>query len=164
MAQRKKIIARLVLQGISILGILLGFTFFYIAIGMIFLIQRDNLTELCLSLFISVCMFVLAAFLIYPSYLMLRGKSFGVIETIAVLLAWTLPAFVFLLVEAFTTTLDSEKKAWPTEPIVVLVCLLVYLLVLVLVYKISVKLFERLKEAAYGPEKTSETQNSTDKQ
>ncbi len=164
MAKLKKDTARLVLEGISILGILFGLTFFYIAIAMIFPIQRDNLTDLFFSLIFSVGGFVLAAFLIYPSYLMLRGRSFRVIKSIAALLALTLSSPIIHLSIAFTKTSDSEKKTWPSEPIVVLLSFLVYVLVFVLVYKISVKLLERLKEAACGPEKTSETQNSTDKQ
>ena len=152
MAQQKKKIARLVLQGISILGILFGFTSLYLAFVFTFSIQRDNIFG---SLIIPVYGFVLAAFLIYPSYLMLRGKSFGVIKTIAVLLAIIPFGLIGKHIETFTT-LDSEKKTWSI--------FLVSVFVFVLVYIISVKLLERLKQAGYGPEKISETQHSTDKQ
>ncbi len=160
MAQ-KKFIARLVLQGISVLGILLGFYLFLDSIYMIFSIQRDNLSDLCSSLIISVGMLVLAAFLIYSSYLMLRGKSFRVIKAFSALLALMSFSLVVQFGDFFINT-DIEKKSLTIESIVVLASILVSAFVFVLIYTISVILLERLKEATYGPEKISETQNSTD--
>jgi len=158
MAQQKKIIARLVLQGISILGILLGFFCFLRAISLIFSIQRDDLNDIFFSPIFSVIMLVLASFLIYPSYLMLRGKSFAVVKGFSALLALISFILATRFVLFFSTTLDIEKKGRLIEFIV----LLAPLLILVLVYRISVKLLERLKQDAYGPEKISETQHSTD--
>ena len=165
MAQLKKNIARLILQGISILGIFFGFVCFLGGISfMIFSIQRDNLSELCFSLIFLAWMWVLGIYLLYPSYKMLRGRSFGVIKSIAALLALMSLNLIDPFVEFFTTTLVSGKKARFIEDIVGCSSFLFFVLVFVLVYKISVKLLERLREAAYGPKKISGTQHSTDKQ
>jgi hypothetical protein len=158
----KKTIARLILEGISILGILLGIIFLYMAIDMTLPIHRDELNKLYFLFFPLVWGFVLAGFLIYPSYLMLRGRSFGILKTIAALLALTLSSPIIHLYTAFPKTLDSEDRF--IKDSVIFASLAVYWLVFAFVYKISIKLLEMLKEVAYGPEKISETQNSTDKQ
>jgi len=163
MAQPKKNIARLALQGISILGILLGFSFFLGAIAMIFSFQKDNLTELCFSLFILLWMLVLGAFLMYPSYKMLRGRSFEVIKSISAFLALTSFGFIVPFTENITNSVTREMSI-ATKTIVDLASFLLLVLFSVLVYKISMKLLERLRVAAYSPEEISETQNSTDKQ
>lgn len=164
MAQLKKNIARLVLQGISILGILFGFISFLSGIAIIFSIQRDNLANICGSLIFSGALLVLGAYLIYPSYLMLRGRAFGVIKSIAAFLALIFSGFVNSLVEVYTNTLDSGTMSRFIEDIAGFASMLVFVLVFVLVYSISVKLLERLREAAYGHKNISGTQDSKDKQ
>lgn len=163
MAKQKKNIARLVLQGISILGILLGLTFFLFAIAMIFSLQKENLTELCFSLFIFVGMLVLGAVLIYPSYKMLRSRSFEAIKSISAFLALTFFSLPMPYAKDLTTYLNSEM---PTEikAFADLAFFLLVAFVSLLVYKISMKLLESLMKAAYGPEKIPETQESKDKQ
>ena len=164
MAQQKMNIARLVLQAISILGILCGFAFFSSAIVMIFWFPRDNLTQLCILLIMSVWMVILGAFMLYPSYKMLRGRSFGVIKSISALLALISFSSVMQFADVFITTLESEKETRFIGIIVNFASFLFSALVFAIVYKVSVKLLERLRIAAYGPKNISETQNSTDKQ
>ncbi len=163
MAQQKKNIARLVLQGISIIGILCGFAFFSSAIVMIFWFPRDNLTQLCILLIMSVWMVILGAFMLYPSYKMLRGRSFGVIKSISALLALMSFSLIEPFNEVLTTSVTGEMSI-VTKSIVNFASFLLFVLFSVLVYKVSVKLLERLKEAAYGHKNISGTQNSTDKQ
>ena len=161
MAQPKKNIARLVLQGISILGILLGLGCFCSSIAMIFSFDRKNLYGLLMFSGIGL---VLAAFLIYPSYKMLRGRSFEVLKSIAALLALTSFSFIEPFTDFIRTRLVGENASTVKEAMVDFSSFLLFVLVSVLVYKGSVKLLERLKKAAYGPKHISETQNSTDKQ
>jgi uncharacterized membrane protein (UPF0136 family) len=160
MTQPKKIIARLVLQGISVLGILLGFSCFLSSIAMIFSFDRVNLYS---RIIFSGTGIVLGAFLMYPSYLMLRGKSFTVIKSITALLALS----AFCLIDPFTEFISTSiNREMPivTNTIVDCASFLLFVLVSVLVYKISIKLLDRLIEAAYGPEILSDTQQSTNKQ
>jgi hypothetical protein len=163
MAQSKKNIARLALQVISILGIIWGFMFFYFAINMIFSYPIDNLYGWFMF---SAGGLVFGAYLLYPSYLMLRGRSFGGLKSIAALLAFFSFILVCRLDTAFTDTLDSETMASSAKKkeIVEFVFYIFSMVAFVLVYKISVKFLERLRIEAYSPEEISETQDSTDKQ
>jgi hypothetical protein len=164
MAQQKKIIARLILQGISVLGILFGCIFFFCGFIMIISIQKGNFANIFGSLIFSGALLALGAFLVYPSYLMSRGRSFRVIKTIAALVALIFSGLIHTLAEAYTNTLDRGRMTRFIDDIAGFASLIVFVLVFMLVYKISIKFLERLKEAAYGPNQISETKNSTDKQ
>jgi hypothetical protein len=164
MAKQKKNIARLVLQGISVLGILFGCIFFFCGFVMIISIQRGNFANIFGSLIFSGALLALGAFLVYPSYLMLRGRSFNVLKSIAALVALIFSGLVYTLDEVYTNTLDRGKMSRFIEDIAGFASLIVFVLVFALVYKISIKLLERLKEAAHSPEKIPDTQHSTDKQ
>ena len=159
MAQQKKNIARLILQVISILGILFGIGLFSTSIAMIFSFDRENLFG---WLMFSGVGLVLAAFLIYPSYKMLRGKSFEVIKSIAALLALT--SFNLIPFAENLTKSDSGEMSRITEDIIIFGSLALSWLAFILVYKVSVKLLERLRIAAYAPKIIPETQHSTDNQ
>jgi len=163
MAQLKKNVARLVLQGISIFGILFGFTCFFTAIFIIFSMLRGKLAINYVWLIQLAVMFVLGAFLLYPSYLMLRGRSFNVMKSISVLLALSLSSLVFRalpLVKAFAATSDSEATARLIGDFFHVASLLS----IVVFYLICIKLLRRLQQAAYGTKEISGTQRSTDKQ
>lgn len=163
MAQQKKNIARLVLQGISILGIIFGFCCFFSAIFIIFSILRGKLDIDFVWLIQLAVLLVLGAFLLYPSYLMLRGRSFEIIKSISVLLALPCFGLFWPFVEILTTS-GSGKMSRFIENIVVLASGLFFVVVVVLVYSICVKLLRRLVKAAYGTNNISGTQHSTDKQ
>ncbi len=163
MAQQKKDIARLVLQGISILGILFGISCFFFAIDFIFSFPREDLTDLCVVLIMLIWMLVLGAFFLYPSYKMLRGRSFEVLKSMAALLALSAFGLIMPFAEDLTQS-DSQEMSRILEDIIFFASLALSALAFVLVYKVSVKLLNRLQKAAYGPEITSETQDSTDKQ
>lgn len=156
---KKKNIARLVLQGISILGILFGFSCFGCAIFIIFSILRGKLAIDYVWLIQLAVMFVLGAFLLYPSYLMLRGRSFEVMKSISVLFALFLSGLVRQLVEVFTATSDSEKMV-RFEVILYIASLLS----IVVFYLICIKLLKRLLQVGYGTKELSGIQHSTDKQ
>ena len=160
MAYLKKTIARLVVQGIGIISILFGLTCFYLAAFEIVSILRGNRTELWFSLFFSGWMLVLAAFLVSPSYLMLRGKSFEVIRSISALLA-LIPFGLIAPLIRFLETKFVDEKRFMGDMVVLAAVLCVYLLS-VLVYLICKKLLNKILKAAYGPAKISGVQNSTD--
>jgi hypothetical protein len=154
---KKKNIARLVLQGISILGIFFGFTWFCCPIAVVLTIHGDNLDIDALGyavLILSGALSILGVYLIYTSYLTLRGRSFEAIQLISVFLALTSFGLVQPLVSA------SGKIASFLKDIAGLASLLF----LVLVYLICVKLLKRLVKAANVPKNISGTQHSTDKQ
>lgn len=155
MAYLKKTIARLVVKGISILSILFGLTCFYIAAFEIILILRGELDKF--DLLFVIFQLVVGAFLVYPSYLMLRGKSFEVIRSISALLALFSYGLVLQLGDVFTALSVSEKTAKLLEDITGFASLLS----VVVFYLIYAKLFKMLLKAAYGPEKISEAQHST---
>jgi len=155
---KKKNIARLVLQGISILGIFFGFIWLGCPIAFISGIQRvnhaiDDAFYYAL-LILSGALSILGAYLIYTSYLMLRGREFGAIKLISAFLAMISFGMVQPLVSA------SGKIASFIKDIAGLASLLFP----VLVYLICVKLLKRLLKVAYGTKEISGTQHSTDKQ
>ena len=158
---KKKNIARLVLQGISILGILFGLSFFCCATAIIYWIQeeRSNLAILY-SLIFSGVLLILSIYLIYASYLMFRGRAFGAIYSISVFLALIFSGLFDSLIEVFTTTLYSGKMARFIEDILRFASLLFFLLV----YVICVMLLKKLLKLVYSPLEISGTQHSTDKQ
>ena len=159
MAQLKKNIARLVIQGISILGILFGFSCFYFAILVIFSILRGDIAITYGWLFHLAILLVLGVFLMYPSYLMLRGRSFEVMKSISALLALFSYGLVLPLAKVLKTTTDNEKTARLIEDIAGIASLLS----IVVFYLIYAKLLKRLLELAYGHKDISGHQHSTDK-
>jgi hypothetical protein len=153
MAQQKKNIARLILQGISILGIFFGFTWVCGAIISVFPIERDNgVIDYIVLIFLG-ALLVLGTYTIYTSYLMFRGRAFGAIYLISVSLALIPFTLVLRLVEVFAAKSDKEK-----------ILSIASLLFLVFVYLICVMLLKRLLKAAYGTKEISGAQRSTDKQ
>jgi len=158
MAKLKENIARLVLKGISILGIFFGFGCFSFAIFIIFSLLKGNIAITYGWLFHLTVLLVLGAFLIYPSYLMLRERSFEVMKSISVLLALFSSGLVEPLGKGFEATSVSEKTARLIEDIAGIASLLS----IVIFYLIYIKLLKRLLEVAYNSKKISGTQQSTD--
>ena len=156
MAEQKKNIARLVLKGISVLGILLGISSFLCGFVMILPPWEDDVGILPRLIF-SATAFVLGAFLMYPSYKMLRGRSFLVIKSMAALLGLIVSGFCYLLTDV--SIVETSRIA---EEIVGFATFLLAMLVFVLVYKICVKLLGKLRIAAYGLEEISEAHHSTE--
>ncbi|MBN1805301.1 MAG: hypothetical protein JW837_08630 [Sedimentisphaerales bacterium] len=148
MAQQKKNIARLVLQAISIFGILLGISCFLCGFAMILPPWKGNM-GIFPRLIVSAIAFVLGAFLMYPSYLMLRGKSFTAIKSMPALPALTFFGLLMPYAENLTEYFNSEMPI-EIKVFVDLIPFLLIVLVSVLIYKISVKLIDKLVKAAYG--------------
>ncbi len=161
MVQPKKKITRWVLQGISILGMLLGLSFVCCSIPMIFSLPRDDLALLCFVLLLSGTFLVLGSALLYTSYRMFRGTGFGAIKSLPAVLAFSVFGLVVKPVDSFAAPLVSGTEA---RTIVSLACGVVALLASVLVYSLGTKLLTRLADAAYSPQDTSATQPSPDKQ
>lgn len=160
MTQHNRTIVRWFLQGICVLGILIGvffiFSFFIFIFFFVFPIPRDDLLFLCLEFLASVFMLALGVFLICDSYLMLRGKAFGAIKDFSVLVALMFFSLVGPLCEYVESASVGKKKARFIEEIIGVSFLISFWLV----YLICKKLLKRLVELAYGPEKMSGTQNS----
>ena len=159
MAKLKKNIARLVLQGISILGIFFGFSWVGCAIISAFPIEGDSRAIDYVGLIFSGVLLVLGTHLIYTSYLMFRGKAFGAIHLISVFLALIPFSLVVSLIKVYEATSDSEKIVKFED-----ILYIASLPFLVFVYLICVMLFRRLLKAANVPKNISGTQHSTDKQ
>jgi hypothetical protein len=157
--QLKKIIALLVLKGISVLGLLLGLTCLLGPIMLACFIPRDDLDPalLCIMLITSVTMLVIGAWLMYDCYRMLRGKSFGVISSIPAVLAYMVFGSVVEPVHRFAITWVSGIRA---RTRVDLASGLVALVCAVLVYVVCTKLLKRLLEAAYSPEELKNRQSN----
>jgi len=164
----KKNIARLVLQGISILGILFGLSLFCCATPIISWIQeeRSNLAiQFDLLIFSRVLLIpgvflIFGIYLIFTSCLLFRQREYGAIKIISWFLALISFGLVLPLVKVLKTTTDNEKTARLIEDIFYVASLLFFMLV----YLICVKLLKRLLKVSYRPKKISGTQNSIDKQ
>jgi hypothetical protein len=161
MAQLKKTIARLILHGICVLGILIGFSLVYLTITVFFPALRDNIAFPFFELLVLGFMLALCVFLIRDSYLMLRGKTFGAIKTVSVLIALMFFSSVVDPIHRFAVKFMSGIQA---RTVVEFASFSTCLLLSVIVYLICIKLLKRLLKVAYGPEKISEIQNSMDKQ
>jgi hypothetical protein len=111
-------------------------------------IQTDDLILLCITVLGILWMLALGAFLVYPSYKMLRGKSFLVIKSMAALLALTF--FGSLMEYAEDLTIYFDDMPIEIKALVDLAPFLLVAIVSVLIYKICKKLIDRLVEAAYG--------------
>ena len=160
----KKNIARLVLQGIGILGLLFGFSVVYFTIAMLFTIRLDDMRFLPIWLLCCATMLVLGGYLTYASYLILRRRPFAAIESISVVLAFSVFSVAEHSIGSFATTMFDTEQARHAEQIVGFASFFGALLLSVLVYSISKKLLIRLARAAYGPEDTPGVPHAPDKQ
>jgi divalent metal cation (Fe/Co/Zn/Cd) transporter len=148
MAKLKKNIARLILQGITIIGILCGGLLVIGAFDILLKIQREDLAVLFGSLIFSAVLLVIGVYLIYSSYRMLRLRAFtvatrGIPTTLAVCVFF----MVFIVAErvmSWADTLANEGLARYVR----LSCALVSLLVVFLGVSVFTKLSKRLLEAA----------------
>jgi len=152
MAYLKKKIARLALQVISVFGIIFGLSCFFTTFFVIFSISRGDIAFTYGWLFYLAVLLVLGAFLTYPSYLMLRGRSFEVMKSISILLALFSSILVEQLGEVFVATSVSEKTARLIEDIAGIASLLS----IVVFYLIYDKLLKKLLELAYDRKKFQE--------
>jgi len=143
----KKNIARLVLQGIIILGILIGGMLVIAAIGILLEMQTEDIAVLSGSLVLSAVLLVTGVYAIYSSYQMLRLKAFAkAIKGIPASLA----ACVFLAaapIMSWIDTLASKELARYVR----LSCILVSFLLFCLGISFFTRLFKRLLEAANEP-------------
>ncbi len=89
---KKRNLARFVLQGIALLGILFGLFVFYISVAMFVESMRPDIILLCGGIVISILILAIGVYLIYISYLMLKGLSYAAIKPLGKLLAF---AFYF---------------------------------------------------------------------
>jgi hypothetical protein len=161
MTQRKKKIARWVLQGICVLVMFVGFSCVLLLITTALSMPRDDLALLCFWVLYSGIMLVVGAWLTRDSYLMFRGRAFGAIRSLPAVLAFSVIGLVVKPLDSFAAPLVSGIQA---RTLVSLACFLVALLAAVLVYSLGTKLLQRLADAAYGPPDISGTQPSPDKQ
>lgn len=149
MAKQKKNIARLILQGISILGILCGGMLVFVALATASKVQRENLAVLCGSLVLSAVILVSGVHLIYMSYLMLRLRAFTLVtREVPTLLAALLVASIYAAAEpvmSFADTLGSETLSRDVKLSYALVSLLLFCLGT----PVFTKLSKRLVEAAH---------------
>ncbi len=152
MAQAKKNIARWVLQGICVLGILLGASWVCVAINMLFVIHRDDPYDLWVTLALSGLILLIGAWLARDCYRMLRRRSFGGIKSIS--------AIVALLSMGFVGRWLMDLRAEAENRLVHDLAGLAPLLFVVLVYFGCKKLLNRLRKTAYGPEESAETPDS----
>jgi len=146
MTKQKKNIARLFLQGIIILGILIGGLLVIAAIGILLEIQKDkdDLVVLFGSLVLSAVFLVIGVYAIYSSYQMLRHRAFAAATKG---IPSSLATSVFLAIEpvmSWTDTLASKELTRHVR----LFCALVSLLFFFLAISVFTKLFKRLVEAA----------------
>lgn len=139
MAKLKKNTARLILKGMSILGMLLAFYFFLCAIFIIASLGRDPLVVQCSMLVFSGTVLVLGTYLMYSSYLMFRGRAFGALKPICGSFLFVLFSEVRSLVIFLSTTSVSGKEARSIEDRISFILLLLFLLA----YAICVKLSKR---------------------
>jgi cytochrome bd-type quinol oxidase subunit 2 len=146
MAQPSKRIARLTLQGISILGMSFGFSCFVGAIDTVTWSGSEHLTILCGLLVLSGALLVLGVYLIYSSYLMLRGRAFGAIKPISVFLAF----LVLGLGVRSAKSLGAASVSGNLPRYVDVVCVLAAVVGFYVVLVVCIKLLTRLSEVAYG--------------
>jgi hypothetical protein len=145
MAQQRKNIARLILQGIGILGLLCGGMLVIAALGIVWEMQRENLPVLCGSLALSAALLVLGVYLTYTSYLMLRLRAFTVVvREIPVLLGGAIIFGVAQPVMSFADTLAGEKLSRYVK----LSCAFVSLILFFLCISVCTRLSKRLVEVA----------------
>jgi hypothetical protein len=161
MTQLKKNTAKRVLQGIAILGMLLGLPLVLCSIPMIFAMLKDDLAHLCFGLFFMGFGLVLGSALLYSSYRLFRGTGFGAIKSLPAVLAFSVIGLTGQPLDSFATPLVSGIQA---RTLVSLACFLIALLAAVLVYSLGTKLLQRLADTAYGPPGIAGMQPSPDKQ
>ncbi len=120
--------ARLVLYGISLMGILSGGLLVFAALGVLLEMEREDLAVLCGSLVVSAVLLAIGLHLIYTSYLMLKRRAFTIVTRDIPTL---LPACVFLVVEpvmSWADTLPDKELARYVSISTALVCLVLFCL------------------------------------
>ena len=121
MAQLKKNTARLILQGISLFGVLLGFSLVCVAIstaiGVIAEAEWDNLALVCAAFALSAVLLALGAYVIYTSYLLFRRRAFGAVVSISVLSAFFVVGGVMQSISSFAGTSAGERRPGCVEVI-----------------------------------------------
>jgi hypothetical protein len=152
----KKNTARLILKGISILGILFGAFFVFFAIILSLLALIDDIDAMFIWLFIIAVFFLLGAYMIYTSYRMFRWRSFGAIKAISVVLALYSWASSLAFLDAATSF--SDKLSGYIGDIIFFVFIIASWLIYVLVYIVCVRLLKGLLAAANRSEEISETE------
>jgi hypothetical protein len=153
----KKSIARLILQGISILGILAGGMLVIAGLGVLLEMQREDLAVLVSSLVASAAMLVMGVYLIYRSYLMWRlGASTvlvqAILRAIPVLWAACVVFGVAKPVISFADTLACEGLSRHVKLSGALVSLVLFYLGVPVCTKLAKRL---LKAAGIDPEEIS---------
>ncbi len=139
--------ARLVLNGIGIIGILSGGLLAFASLGALLEIERENLALLCGSLVFSAVLLAMGVHLAYTSHLMLRHKAF---KTITNGIAYSLPACIFLAAEpvhSWVDTLPSRELTHYVRMSTILVSFILYCLGV----SVCKKLAKGLVKAANGP-------------
>ena len=148
MTQQKRNTARLILQGIIVLGILCGGMLVIGAFDILLEIQKEDIAVLFGSLVFSAVLLVIGVYAIYSSYLMLRRRSFAAATRgIPTSLATCVFLVVFIVAErvmSWTDTLANEELSRYIK----LSCALVSLLLFFLIASVFTKLFRGLVEAA----------------
>lgn len=150
MAQLKKNVARLVIKGIGLLGILQGVAFVCVSIALTPSLWKDGFdlpSFWFIILEVLVAMVVLGVFLTYTSYQMLRGRAFGAAKLISALLALDFFGLAEVASKSLTAPPVSEGTARWTN----IVVHFAFFVGMFVVYAICMKLFNRLLAAAYGP-------------
>jgi hypothetical protein len=84
---KKRNLARFVLQGIALLGILFGLFVLYFFVAMFFESMRPDFVLLCGGIVTSILVLAIGVYVIYISYLMLRGVTYAAIKPLGTLLA-----------------------------------------------------------------------------
>jgi hypothetical protein len=149
MAQAKKIAARSVVQGINVLGVLLGFGCCLAGVGMLLSIPGERAVSRWLVAGFSVFMLVAGVWLLQDSYRRFRRRSFEGIKSVAKNLAFGVLGLVAYSLNRFGDTLDLWIHARTLVN-------LTPLFAAWLVYSICTKLTNRVLKAASGPEEPSE--------
>lgn len=84
---KKRNLARFVLQVIALLGMLFGLFVLYIFVAMFFESMRPDFVFLCGGIVTSILVLAIGVYVIYISYLMLRGIIYAAIKPLGTLLA-----------------------------------------------------------------------------
>ncbi len=154
MAQSKKNIARWVLQGICVLGILSGFLCVMAGVTMLLALPtKDDIFGLCFLLGFMAIMLVVGAWLARDCYRMLRGRSFEAIRSISAILALMPMSWIIEL-------LPEERfigEGGSAGHFIAFAVDMAPLVAFLVVYFACKKLLTRLRKAAQGPEEPSET-------
>ena len=159
MARPKKNIARLVLQGISVLGILFGLAWFVGGVATLVWMPREDVASLCFGLVLSALFSVLGAWFARDCYLMLRGKLLPPVKSISVLLALAFWGGMDSLLGVLGTPFAGEERF--VGGFIGFAAGLPAFLSAVIFYSLCTRLLNGLRHAAYGPAEPSDTRQPT---